>query len=466
MKTQSSGVTSRSLAVKCLIQWEDSGKPIKKFTETIIHTSGLRAEDRRLAVMLVMGVMRRRQYLDTITADFSKTPLHKMKPLTLAALRIGVYQLCFLERIPDSAAVNETVKALKKFRQPGWLIKFVNGTLRAIARQKHNLPGPETAGPDNGPILEHPEWLSQRWSKNFGQEKMKKICRINTLPPELCLRTNTSRISTRELRALLIGQGISSQPGKYAPESLILPGFQGAVTALPDFKQGLFQIQDQAAQLCCRLFRPLNKGGRYLDACAGLGGKTCTIAGSLPKEASLYAVEPDQRRARLLEENLVRQQLIDQVSLVYTDLESFAGTSPGLFDAILLDAPCSGTGVIRRHPDIRWNRTREDLQTYQDTQLFLLRTAAELLAPGGFLLYATCSIEPEENERVIEKFLAETGRYSVEDCRLFLPDNTADLVTDNGFFQPLPTRDIEGFFAARLVNNAGRQPGSALVVYP
>jgi len=166
--------TSRSLAMQCLSRWSGSGKPITGFTESIIHCSGLDSGDCRLAVMLVMGVIRHQQYLDVLIASFSQTPLRKMKSLTLAALRIGVYQLCFLDRIPDSAAVNETVKALKKFHQPGWLIKFVNGTLRAIAREKEHLPGPKTAGPDNEPILEHPDWMTRRWRKHFGRKIMEE----------------------------------------------------------------------------------------------------------------------------------------------------------------------------------------------------------------------------------------------------------------------------------------------------
>ena len=454
MKKPQAAGTSRSLAISCLAQWSGSGKPIQGFMDTIIHASGLETGDSRLAVMLIMGVLRRQQYLDCILSRFSKTPLRKMKPLTLAALRVGVYQLCFLERIPDSAAVNETVKALKKFRQPGWLLKFVNGTLRTIAREKQALPGPETAGPDNGPLLEHPTWLTERWSGNFGPEKMKKICRINNLEPELCLQVNTSRTSTEKLAELFAEAGTTSRAGKYAPDSLVLPGQRGAITALPGFTKGFFQVQDQAAQLACLLFGPLEKGGRYLDGCAGLGGKTCTIAKSLPPDASLCAVEPDRRRSRLLADNLARQQLAGRVTIVHQDLQTFAASGPRPFDGILIDAPCSGTGVIRKHPDIRWNRSPEDLASYQAVQLALLQTAASLLAPGGFLVYATCSLEPEENEQVIEQFLTSSAGFTSTNCRNFLPDSAATLIDDNGFFNPFPAEDIEGFFAARLVRKA------------
>ncbi len=456
MKQQPSAATSRGLAITCLSQWAGSGKPIQGFIDTIVHTSNMKPEDRQLAHGMVMGVLRRQQYLDSILARFSKTPLRKMKPLTLAAMRVGIYQLCFLERVPESAAVNETIKALKKFRQPGWLLKFVNGTLRAIARAKKNLPGPETAGPGNSPILEHPDWLTKRWSSTFGRERMEEICRVNTLEPEICLQVNTSRISRDELLEQFSQAGIKNRPGKYAPNSLILPDHRGAVTALPGFAEGLFQVQDQAAQLCCRLLNPLQENGSYLDGCAGLGGKTCTLAAALPTGATLHAVEPDKRRIRLLKENISRQQLNDQLTVVPQDLQTYAASSPPPFDSILIDAPCSGTGVIRRHPDIRWNRRPDDIATLQKTQLHLLHTAAEMLAPNGILVYATCSLEPEENHQIICRFLKSNPEFALTNCKPFLPASAEECIDADGCFAPLPTEEIEGFFAARLSRNSGQ----------
>ncbi len=444
--------TSRGLAMACLTEWTGTGKPIQGFINTIIHDSGLKTADRQLAVMLVMGVLRRQQYLDTIISRFAKTPMRKMKPLTLVGLRIGVFQILFLERVPDSAAVNETIKALKKFRQPGWLIKFVNGTLRTIVREKQVLPEPAIAGPNKSPIFDHPSWMTDQWQNNFGQQRMEEICRVNNLEPRLCLQVNTPRIAINKLIELFVETGLVARPGRYAPDSLILPEHRGAITGLPGFDRGFFQVQDQAAQLSCMLLPPLKNGARYLDGCAGLGGKTCSIARLLPVsvEATLTAVEPDKRRIRLLKENLDRQNLSDHVSILNQDLQTFAATNPQPFDAILIDAPCSGTGVIRNHPDIRWNRQPDDFPSYRATQLSLLETAALLLAPGGRLIYATCSLEPEENEQVIEQFLSTSKTFHTLDCRDLLPDSAGQLVNDNGFFNPLPSEGIEGFFAAVL----------------
>ncbi|CAK8710841.1 16S rRNA (cytosine(967)-C(5))-methyltransferase [Candidatus Electrothrix aarhusensis] len=444
-------LTSRSLALETLVQWAGSGKPMQGFINRIIHDADLKNEERQLAVMLVMGVLREQEYLDIVVSRFSKTKLAKMKPLTLAALRIGVVQICCLERIPDSAAVNETVKSLKKMGQPTWLCSFVNGTLRNIARNKESIPGPDKAGPGETPVLNHPAWLTARWQKNFGLEQMQAICWVNNTEPTLCLQVNQARTDREALAAQFAEQGILTEPGSFAPDSLILPEQRGAVTGLPGFAEGLFQIQDQAARLACELLGPFTKQGSYLDGCAGLGGKTCILAALLPQEASLFAVDPDQRRFRLLKENLQRQGLAERVEVMQQQLEEFAETKEILFDAILIDAPCTGTGVIRKHPDIRWNRQPEDFSASQEKQLALLRTAAALVKPGGVLVYATCSLEPEENQEVVEQFLAANDAFTLTNCRDFLPASAASLVDAKGFFASLPTEEIEGFFAARLV---------------
>jgi 16S rRNA (cytosine967-C5)-methyltransferase len=444
MQKENKTLTARSQAAACLAAWSGSGKPVQVFIDTLIHDSDMsRHEDRQLAVMLVMVALRRQAYLDMLISRFAQTSLSKMKPLTLAALRIGIVQLCVLERIPDAAAVNETVAALKLLRQPQWLLGFVNGILRNIARQKDSLPRLE----DLAPELDHPAWLAERWRRNVGEERAQAICRINSMEPQLCL--NSLRMDRDELASLLAAQGIRSEPGTYGPESLLLPDWRGAVTALPGFADGLFQVQDQAAQLACKLLGPFKAGGRYVDGCAGLGGKTCALAALLPDDALLTAVEPDARRIRLLGENLQRQQA--RASVFPGVLEDFSATNPPPFDGILIDAPCSGTGVIRRQPDIRWNRQPDDFLAYQKAQLALLNTAATLLALGGVLVYATCSIEPEENQQVIERFLAENTSFVLTNCQAFLPEAAVELTDEQGCFAPLPDKEIDGFFAARMV---------------
>ncbi len=451
MSRKSPCTSSRSAAITCLSQWAGSGRPVQGVVEKYIHQSSLKSEDRQLAVMLVMGSIRHQQYLDILLSRFSRTPLRKMKPLTLAALRVGVYQLCFLDRIPDSAAVNETIKALKKSRQPGWLLKFVNGTLRAISRQKQELPLPAHAGERGAAVLEHPDWLISRWQKRYGLEQMEAICRMNSLEPQLCLQANSMKTSREELVCQFSDAGIAVHKGAYCPDSLLLPEFRGAVSGVPGFKEGIFMVQDQAARLSCFLLSPLKKKGRYLDCCAGLGGKTCALASKLPVEATVTAIEPDPRRYSLLEQNLQWQGVEAKVLSHNQNLQSFARTSKQRFDGIFVDAPCSGTGVIRKHPDIRWNRTVDDLPAYQKLQKELLQIAATMLASEGVLVYATCSLEVEENEQVVDWFLEKHPEFTLTDCRDVLPSEAGDLVDNRGMFNCRPSEEIEGFFAARMV---------------
>ncbi len=452
---QSQPAGARAAAIEALCRWQGSGRPVDEFLEPL--SAALSPRDRQLARQIVYGILRNLRYLDLVIGRTASHPLRRMKPRTLAALRVGAFQLLFLDRVPPSAAVNETVQALKAVRQPKWLLRFVNGVLRAMARARDTLPSPDTLPAGDLTLLNHPDWLVERWRHRWGQRATEVICGLNNTPPHLTLRVNTRRTTRDDLLTLLRGAGHTAQPATHAPDAIVLRSFSGPVTGLPGYGEGLFLVQDQAAQLACLLLGPLRPGQRYLDGCAGLGGKTASLALPAPAEARITAVEPDRRRFGLLAENMTRLELLPQVRTFRGTLARFAATDPGSFAGIFIDAPCSGTGVIRRHPDIRWNRREEDLARYRQRQLDLLDTAAGLLAADGVLVYATCSLEPEENHQVIERFLADHLGFIVDDARGLLPGPAASLVDDAGFFHPLPADAMDGFFAARLI----RDPVSA-----
>lgn len=416
-------------------------------------TQHLNSRDRSLTRTMVYGVLRYRHYLDFIIEQFSKHPLKKMKPRTLVTLETGAFQLLFLDRIPSSAAVHATVETLKQAGQPRWLIGFANGLLRNISRKKGALPGPEQAKKKGAPILNHPQWLVQRWQNRYGREPAQTICRLNNYEPMLTLRVNDRVNSPAELLSALRERAIEARPCQHSPLGIQLPDYSGPVTELPGFAQGAFQVQDESAQLATLLMGAFDPAAKILDGCAGLGGKTSHLTQLLQDEGRLVATEPDRRRCRLLSENLYRLQLDHRVTIIRTSLESYAQSNPEPFDAILLDAPCSGTGVIRRQPDIRWNRLPEDLPLFHQQQVQLLAASASLLKPGGTLVYATCSLEPEENEQTIERFLRDFPGFSIDHAYPFLPDSAHCLVDANGFFHPLPAADHDGFFAARLVRD-------------
>lgn len=442
--------TPRAAAVEILCLWATTHNSVDILFQAAVER--LADLDRGLVKTLVYGVLRQKEYLDHILRSFAKHPLRKMKPRTLMTLRVGIYQLLFLSRIPESAAVNATVNTLKEAGQPPWLIGFVNGILRAVARSRATLPTADQLAAAEPPLLNHPAWLLECWQARFGPETARAICRINNTEPPLSLRVNARRTSRTMMLEALTKTGIAARKGLYSPAGLIIDAFPGAIASLPGYEEGHFQVQDEAAQLASLLAGPLPGGCRVLDGCAGLGGKTSHLAEMLPPDGAIVAVEPDPRRYRLLRDNLRRLGHGKAVLPVRTDLRSYAAGRPQPFDVILIDAPCSGTGVIRRQPDIRWNRQPEDLATYQQAQVHLLEIAATLLKPGGILLYATCSLEPEENQEAIRLFLERCPRFSPESAAPYLPESARRLVDPSGFFSPSPADGLDGFFAARLID--------------
>ena len=439
-------LNSRAIAMDTLLAWEKSQEPLDQVLESMLSGGALDdPRDRQLVMALVYGVVRWQGYLDAVIRKFSRHPLRTMKPLTVAALRVGLYQLIFLDRIPESAAINETVQALKSARQPKWLTGFVNGVLRAMARQRAVLPAPDEAAA----VLSHPAWQVARWEALFGPERTRRICWINNAPPVLVVRINSRRIATDDWLILLREKGIECERGLFAPEAVRINNFQGTVTALPGYGEGFFVVQDEAPQLVTQLLAPFATA-RYLDACAGLGGKTLHLAQLLPDSARVVAVEPSQKRQALLKENL-RRLGGPEMEIHGTTLQDFAAQRQEAFAGVLVDAPCSGLGVIRRQPDIRWQRSLAALQGYQEKQLALLAAASGLVEKGGVLVYATCSIDPKENDEVIAAFIQEHPEFSITQAQEYLPEAARSLCDGMGFLKTTPEQGLDGFFAARLV---------------
>ncbi len=443
--------TARFAAIETLCRLKRNPLPVPLLFEELAEECSLIGQDRHLAMNLIYGVLRQRQYLDNCLGLFCRQPLKKLHPFVHQALAVGLYQLLFLDRIPESAAVNETVNALKVVRLPERLQGFVNGVLRAGIRGRHRIPAPVSPDAAGMPVLNHPVWMTDRWERHFGRQEMLRICACNNTQPPLVLRVNSLAITRDEFCARLQKEEIAAHARTHAPDAVILPGYHGPVQDLPGFTEGFFQVQDESAQLVSLLLAPFTQGGHLLDGCAGLGGKTSHILElTADVQATVTAVEPDPRRLTQLRENLTRLHPQKSVQIHHGTLLDFSKICPTRFDAILIDAPCSGTGVIRRHPDIRWNRQAADLPGYRKTQRQLLDLAAVLLLPGGVLVYATCSLEPEENSEVVTGFLKEHPEFNLSDCAPFLPVPARQSV-DNGFFQPHPTESADGFFAARLV---------------
>ncbi|NLZ16394.1 MAG: 16S rRNA (cytosine(967)-C(5))-methyltransferase RsmB [Desulfobulbaceae bacterium] len=438
---------ARTVAVDTLCHWEERHLPIDRiFTE---KAAGLDPTERRLARSIVYGILRQRDTLDAVLTSYSSHPPSKMKSRTLMTLRAGIYQLFFLSRIPSSAAVNATVNTLKRARQPSWMVGFANGVLRRIAGERESLAGYalDRAGL---PRTNHPEWLCARWEKQYGKGQMRAICAINNSEPSLTLRVNTRKIGRTDFLAELKKSGVKVQPSRISPVGLVVDGYPGPVHTLHGYEAGLFQVQDDGAQLISMLVADIPGAGRVLDACAGLGGKTGHLVELLPAGSTVLALEPDRFRQRLLLENIQRLGHGSQVMPVQGTVAEFVQTRPQPFDAILIDAPCSGTGVIRRQPDIRWNRQPGDLPKLAAQQLALMQQASAVLKPGGLMVYATCSLEAEENMEVVERFLGSNSAFTLEPAGPHLPEQARSFVREKGSFSTLPTDGCDGFFSCCL----------------
>jgi 16S rRNA (cytosine967-C5)-methyltransferase len=437
------------MAINILCELDKSRVPVSAIFDRMEQRAPLEGKDRQLAMKIVYGVLRNRDYLDRLLGHLCRQPLGKLKPYVHQALRCGLYQIFFLDRIPPSAAVNETVNAVKARKLPSRVQGFVNGILRESIRQKAHLPKPDDPDESGRPLLNHPAWLTSRWQSHYGSDETTRICSHNNTEPLLCLRVDSDDLRA-ELRDSFVQQSIAAVNGSYAPNALLVHNYRGKIDEIRGINQGTVQVQDQASQLASVLLAPFSPGLSCLDGCAGVGGKTTHLRLLLDeKTCSLTAVEPDTRRYQLLKQNLQRQKHGCPVDLQHKTLQVFAESCERTFDRIIIDAPCSGTGVIGRHPDIRWNRLEQELESFAVRQLELLNLAATLLAQDGILVYATCSIEPEENSGLVKRFLSHHSEFTPTDCAAFLPPSCTELIRD-GYFAPLPDTTIDGFFCARL----------------
>jgi 16S rRNA (cytosine967-C5)-methyltransferase len=418
------------------------------------------ARDRALAAEITTGTLRWLGRLDHLIAHYARRPVERLDAPVLQLLRLGAYQVTRLERVPVSAVVNDAVELAKQAGARG-AAGLVNAVLRAIARERNRLPLPPEppAGPDQprdaaldylSITLSHPRWLVERWLDRAGFDDTKAWALFNNSPAPLTLRANLLKTTVPELREALAQAGVETDPARYSPHALVVR--RGNPLRTPLSEPGMFGVQDEASQLVA-LFAGARPGQRVLDLCAAPGNKTLALAADMRDEGLIVAADLRERRLRLLRRT-VASGGARAAHLVRLDATRPLPLRSG-FDLVFVDAPCSGLGTIRRDPEIRWRRTAGDLAPLADTQLKILGQAADVVAPGGRVVYATCSSEPEENERVVTRFLAERSEFRLADPRVESPPLSAaltDVLDDSGCLRTLPWRHgLEGFFAAMLV---------------
>jgi 16S rRNA (cytosine967-C5)-methyltransferase len=403
---------------------------------------------------LATGVLRWRGRLDYAIEQAAGRPVRQLHPLVLDLLRLSAYQLLFLDRIPPSAALNESVKLAKARRLPPALMAFVNAVGRTLAAGIKDLPLPD---PETGPIASLavatslPEWLAARWLADLGRDAAWARAQANNLHPPLTIRVNTACISPDTLRTVLEVEGVETESCLYSPLGLTIRTLARSPLSLPSYQRGLWLFQDEAAQLTTLLLQP-RPGQQILEIGAGRGGKTTHLAQLLEGQGRILAVDNSPGRLAALSQNLQRMGLAG-VDLLLGDAAASLPLQPGQhFDRILIDAPCSGLGVLRRHPELRWRRQPEDFVRFAVLQKALLQQAAPYLQPGGVMLYITCTTETEENEHVVRDFLASHPDFALRTTPAALPPQARQFIDSQGYFRTRPEQDgLDGFFAAALV---------------
>ena len=449
-----SAETVRKLATDILLKVETRKAYADVLLDRALGANLLSVQDRGLLPELTYGTLRWRGRLDAYLKPLMRRPLQETDPFLRNLLRLSLYQFLFLSRIPDYAAVNEAVRLAKRHANKK-AAGFVNGVLRNFLREKKPLAKPD---PRKSPISalaeygSHPRWLVERWLKYFGAGETEALLEANNHEAPLVLRTNLRQITKEALLQRLRGKNIDAVPAPWSPQGIIVRS-KVIVHELPGFHEGYFQVQGEASQLVVYLLDP-HPGERILDVCAAPGGKTTHIAELMDDTGEIIATDISARGLRKVEENTKRLGL-KSVRTFRADLSKPSNESlTPPFDRILTDAPCSGFGTLRSHPEIKWNRGEADIKRLSDLQKKILANAASYLKPGGVLVYSTCTLIDAENEEIVENFLQRHQKFVLDDAAVYLPRQAQSLVRGS-YLMALPHKhNSDGFFAARMRKSA------------
>nr|WP_134684601.1 16S rRNA (cytosine(967)-C(5))-methyltransferase RsmB [Brevibacillus migulae] len=442
---------AREVALEILTRVEERKSYSNLELKHVLDNTALSAPDIGLVTELVYGTIQRRNTLEHVLNQFLKGN-KKMQNWVRELLLLSLYQIRYLDRVPERAAVHEAVEIAKRKGHQG-IASLVNGVLRNVLRQPDiwdRLP--------NQPIAalalqgSHPEWLVKRWLKQYGEAETKLICHSNNLPPHPSVRVNTLKTSRDELLSQMAHGQLEGKASSLSPFGITFDGGNAANTRW--FQEGYCTIQDESSMLVAPALGA-KPGDRVLDACAAPGGKTTHIAELMGNEGEIIACDVHPHKEQLIRQTANRLG-ITIIKTVVSDALTLPDKELGTFDRILLDAPCTGFGVIRRKPDLKWNKSEKDIRDISTIQYKLLERVSSMLAPGGVMVYSTCTMEPEENQLLVEKFVAEHPSFELD--RTLAEDLpaavTAKLDSSQGYIQILPHHfQSDGFFIARLKRN-------------
>lgn len=402
---------------------------------------------------LVNGTLRNLINIDYVIGCFSKTPCNKMKPVVLNTLRLAVYQIIYMDKVPDSAACNEAVAFIKKKGLAG-LSGFVNGVLRNVARNKAYVKYPDEK---NNPVeflsikYSYPRWIIEYWLKEFDYERVFEMCAENSLAPRVGICINKNRTNRQELKKLLAEDNIAVTDGCISNDSLYISKTSD-ITMAKAYQSGMFHIMDESSMLAVKVLDP-KPGDTVIDVCAAPGGKSFYCGYLMENKGKIIAGDVHEHKINLLTEGAERLGL-DIIKPILSDASVFNGNYADTADCLIVDAPCSGLGLVKKKPDIKYNKTYEDILNLVRLQREILKESAAYVKVGGTLVYSTCTVSVKENAENVKWFL-ENFDYEAVDISALLPDNIKCDTAKHGYIQILPGDfGTDGFFIAKFVRKS------------
>lgn len=444
-------VIPRDLALEAL-NWLDNtpGRAERYLERTLPQNPHLNERDRAFIVHLVQGVLRWRLRLDWTIQQTVRFPFKNIEPPILNILRISIYQILFMDRVPESAAVNEAVMQARAIGREH-VAGFVNGLLRNVCRHKDQISFPDRK---NDPLrylsafYSYPEWLVEKWLKELGMDFTERLLEAGNQVLDLVIRVNRLKNERQGLITRLQEEQVIAHPTRYSPDGIRIERLRGPIDELMAFKEGLFQVQGEAAQVCSHLLFP-SPGESLLDLCAGLGGKSTHMAEVTKGKGRILALDTNHLRLVRLAQSSQRLGVGGIQPIVADAGNHLSSLFSCTFDKILVDGPCSALGIVSRHPDVKWARNQDDINRLAHLQKGILSEAVPLLRKGGTMLYVTCTISRQENEEVVSDLLKRNRRVVLEDLKDHVPEWGLDLIDDHGFLKTFPhIHRMDGFFGA------------------
>jgi 16S rRNA (cytosine967-C5)-methyltransferase len=404
--------------------------------------------DKALITEIANGTLRNLSRIDWIKSQFVKTS--KIESWIEDIIRCGIYQLLFLDRVPDSAVCNESAEIARKHSNEG-AVKFVNGVLRNISRNKEKLEYPDKekdAVKFLSVFYSHPEWMVKKWVKDYGRDFTEDLLKANNETPAFTIRCNSLRLNRQELMLLLSEEGMECEAGKYNSEAVYIRG-TSAIEEKESFKKGFYQVQDESSMLVAHVVNP-EPGETILDMCSAPGGKATHMAQIMKNEGKIISFDIHSHKLRLIKENAERLG-IDIINEKLKDSAVYDDSLKDSADKVLVDAPCSGLGLIRKKPEIKWNIKPDDLNSLSDIQRSILLNASRYVKPGGNIVYSTCTITKEENEEIVEWFLNENRNFEFENISSRVPGKFITDTCNRGYIKLFSNiHDTDGFFIAKF----------------